>query len=346
MKAAIYKGQKNIDIVNMPTPTPGDFDVVIQNLYAGICGSDVAVYNHGTETGHKVGENHEFGHEAVSQVVSVGRKVTDFKVGDRIFPYPLYARGDTSRAGSMGAFSEYILVPNAKLNRELYLIPQEVETRTATMIEPFTVGTCAARHAHPIAGDQAIVYGAGTIGLAAAIALKHFGVKKVVLVDRSEFRLQIAQQLGFEIINNSQQHVHERATEILGTTQGLHGTDYPNANIFIDAVGRNDILQEFIDLGPIDSRFVTVGINNSNPTLDMLELIYGSKSIGGSGGYRPEDVKTVMAIMKGHQFNLPLMITGEFDQNNLEEAIQDATDVNHALKVLINYHVQSNNYNV
>ncbi|MGB2510210.1 alcohol dehydrogenase catalytic domain-containing protein [Leuconostoc suionicum] len=114
MKAAIYKGQKNIDIVNMPTPTPGDFDVVIQNLYAGICGSDVAVYNHGTETGHKVGENHEFGHEAVSQVVSVGRKVTDFKVGDRIFPYPLYARGDTSRAGSMGGIFRIYFSPKCK----------------------------------------------------------------------------------------------------------------------------------------------------------------------------------------------------------------------------------------
>ncbi|MGX4593220.1 zinc-binding dehydrogenase [Leuconostoc sp. JNUCC 76] len=173
------------------------------------------------------------------------------------------------------------------------------------------------------------------ICLAAAIALIHFGVKKVVLVDRSEFRLQIAQQLGFEIINNGQQHVHERATDILGTTQGLHGTDYPNANIFIDAVDRNDILQAFIDLGAIDRRFVTVEINNSNPTLDMLELIHGSKSIGGSGEYHPEDVKTVMAIMKGHQFNLLLMITGEFNQNNSEEAIQDATDVNHTLKVLI-----------
>lgn len=144
--------------------------------------------------------------------------------------------------------------------------------------------------------------------------------------------------------NYSQQHVQERATEILGTTQGLHGTDYPNANIFIDAVDRNDILQAFIDLGAIDRRFVTVEINNSNPTLDMLELIHGSKSIGGSGEYRPENVKTVMAIMKGHQFNLLLMITGEFNQNNLEEAIQDATDVNHTLKVLINYHVKSNKY--
>ena len=43
-------------------------------------------------------------------------EVKDFKVGDRVYPYPLYAKDDTSRAGTLGGFSEYILVPNAKKN--------------------------------------------------------------------------------------------------------------------------------------------------------------------------------------------------------------------------------------
>ncbi|KRL14725.1 zinc-dependent alcohol dehydrogenase [Schleiferilactobacillus perolens] len=339
MKAAIYKGKKNIELVELPTPQAGDDDVVIQNIYAGICGSDVAVYNHGTETGHKVGINHEFGHEAISRVAEVGKNVTGFKVGERVYPYPLYARGDTSRAGSMGAFSEYILIPNAQLNKQLYPVPQAIDTRIGAMIEPFTVGTCAARHGDPHQGDQAIVYGAGTIGLSAAVALTHFGVKQVVVVDQSDFRLNIARQLGFETINNAHEDVRQKGITLLGSTFGIHG-ECPDAAIFIDAVGRNDILHDFIEFGPIDSRFVSVGINNTKPDFNFLELTYGSKSVGGSGGYRPEDVHTVMTIMASQQFNLATMITQEVDQAHLEEGIKTATDVDHALKVLVNYHIQ------
>lgn len=336
MQAAIYHGQYDVTIDTLPTPEVGPADVLIQNLYAGICGSDVAVYNHGTATGHKVGTEHEFGHEAISRVAAIGANVHDFTVGERVYPYPLYARGDTSRAGSMGAFSEYILVPNAKLNRELYKVPAAIDTRIATMIEPFTVGTDAARHAHPQVGDQAIVYGAGTIGLAAAVALTYFGVGKVVVVDQSDFRLAIAAKLGFATINNSQADVRTQATAVLGSAQGLHGP-CPNAAIFIDAVGRTAIMQDFIEFGPIDSRFVAVGVNNSVAEIDMLALIYGSKSVGGAGGYRPKDVTTVLDIMASHQFDLGQLITAEVAQAQLVDGIRQATDVAHALKVIVNY---------
>jgi len=337
LKAAIYKGKKNIELATLPTPHAGENDVVIQNIFAGICGSDVAVYNHGTNTGHKVGNGHEFGHEAVSRVVEVGKNISDFTVGQRVYPYPLYARGDPKRAGSMGAFSEYILVPNAQLNHSLYIVPENISDKKAAMIEPFTVGTCTARHTHPEKGNNAIIYGAGTIGLAAAVALKHFGVEKIIVIDHSAFRLNIAHKLGLETINSTQTDVKTRAIEILGAAFGLKG-DCPNADIFMDAVGRNEILNDFIEFGKIDSRFVAVGVNNQKPDFNLLDLIYGSKSIGGSGGYRPRDVKTVMEIMSNSKYDLEQLITAEVDWQHLESGIQQATDVNHALKVLVNYH--------
>lgn len=345
-QAAIYHGQYDVTIDTLETPTVGPTDVLIQNLYAGMCGSDVAVFNHGTATGHKVGAEHEFGHEAISRVAAVGAAVRDFTVGERVYPYPLYARGDTSRAGSMGGFSEYILVPNAELNKQLYKVPATIDTRIATMIEPFTVGTDAARHGHPQVGEQAIVYGAGTIGIAAAVALTHFGVSQVVVVDQSDFRLAIAAKLGFATINNGREAVRPRATELLGSAQGLHGR-CPAADIFIDAVGRSEIMQDFIDFGPIDSRFVAVGVNNIIADIDMLALIYGSKSIGGAGGYRPKDVTTVFDIMASHRFDLGQLITAEVDQAHLVDGIRQATDVDHALKVIVDYgianHEEENN---
>ncbi len=176
MKAALYQGKKNIELTELPMPVLGKNDVVIQNILSGVCGSDVAVYNYGSGTGHKISTGLEFGHEMVSRVVAVGDEVKEFKVGDRVYPYPLLARGDTSRAGSLGGFSEYILIPNAKLNRQLYFVPDRISNKIAAMIEPFTVGTRAAKQAFPKVGENAIVYGAGTIGTAAAVALKYLGI--------------------------------------------------------------------------------------------------------------------------------------------------------------------------
>lgn len=98
-------------------------DVLIQNIYSGICGTDAAVYKHGPNTGHRIAVGGEFGHETVSRVAAVGKNITQFRVGDRVYPYPLYAKNDTKRAGTIGGFSEYILVPQAKRNHSLYGVP-------------------------------------------------------------------------------------------------------------------------------------------------------------------------------------------------------------------------------
>ncbi|MDU3294839.1 MAG: hypothetical protein E7E29_24330, partial [Pseudomonas aeruginosa] len=56
-----------------------------------------------------------------------------------------YAKGDTKRAGTIGGFSEYILIPNAKRNHSLYAVDDCISDKLASLIEPFTVGCRAAR---------------------------------------------------------------------------------------------------------------------------------------------------------------------------------------------------------
>ena len=119
MKAAIYMGKENIEVRELPLPECGDDDVLIQNIYSSICGTDVAVYKHGPNTGHRISVGGEFGHETISRVAAVGKNVTEFQVGERVYPYPLYTKNDTKRAGTIGGFSEYILVPQAKRNHSL-----------------------------------------------------------------------------------------------------------------------------------------------------------------------------------------------------------------------------------
>ena len=106
MKAGIYLGQEQIELRELPLPEVGDHDVLVQNLYSSVCGTDVAVFFHGPNTGHKVTVGGEFGHDTVSRVVKVGKDVTDFTVGERLYPYPRYAKGDTKRAGTIATGSD------------------------------------------------------------------------------------------------------------------------------------------------------------------------------------------------------------------------------------------------
>lgn len=336
MKAAIYLGKQNIKIEDLPMPEVGDNDVLIQNIYSSICGTDVAVYNHGANTGHKVDIGGEFGHETVSRVVSVGKNITQFKVGDRVYPYPLFAKGDTKRAGTIGGFSEYIRIPNAKKNHSLYLVDDSITDRLACLIEPFTVGCRAARRGQPKAGETAVVFGCGTIGIAAAIALQYFGMEKVMICDISDYRLNIAKGLGFEICNTSKENFAKKAVDYFGTAYSLKGL-VANIDCFIDAAGAEEILNIFMEYGKIESRFVCVAVNKSLKQLDLLHLTYSQKSIVGSGGYMPEDVRDVFEIMKSGKWNIESIITHEFPLDALEKAIQKASDTENALNVIIKF---------
>ena len=336
MKAALYQGQRQIELTELPTPHAGPDDVVIQNLYASICGTDVAVYRHGPGTGHRITVGDEFGHEVVSRVAEVGANVRDIRVGDRVYPYPLLARGDPGRAGTLGGFSEFILVPHARLNRELYAIPESVSTRAASLIEPFTVGCRSARRAQPRPGERAIVFGAGTIGIAAAIALTYFGCAQVMLCDVSALRLEKAAQLGFAVCNSATEDLPQKAQACFGTARALSGMT-ADADIYIDAAGAPSILETWQRMGKIGSRMVAVAVLAGQRPVDILHMTYAQQALIGSGGYMPEDVRDVLTILSSGRWDVESIITHEFPWSRLPEAIETAADVQRALNVIIRH---------
>lgn len=341
MKAGIYLDRKNIEIRELDLPEVGDNDVLVQNLYSSICGTDVAVFNHGPNTGHKVTVGGEFGHETISRIVKVGKNLTEFVPGERVYPYPLYAKDDTERAGTLGGFSEYILIPNARKNHSLYSVDEHISDRLACLIEPFTVGCRAARRGMIPAGNgqyalgqNAVVFGCGTIGIAAAVAFKHFGMEKVMICDHSDFRLKLAAGLDFETCNPTKEDFESHAEIYFGTAHSLSGKT-ANIDCWLDAAGAESILSDFQRLGKIESRFVSVAVNNAPRTIDLLHMTYAQQSIIGSGGYMPEDVWDVQKMMSCGKWDLESIITHEFSLAELAQAIQTASDVDHAGNVVI-----------
>lgn len=336
MLSALYQGKGAVEVRQVPVPETGEQDVLIRNLYSSICGTDVAVYTKGPGTGHRITVGGEFGHETVSRIAAAGSQVKDLKVGQRVYPYPLFAKGDTGRAGTIGGFSEYILIPGAKRNYSLYPVPEEIDDKTACLTEPFTVGCRAARRSAPVKGEKAAVFGCGTIGIAAAISLKWFGIEQVMICDLSPFRLAAAQRMGFAVCNMGNGKFQEEAEAYFGTARSLSGKT-ADIDIFIDAAGSESILDLFMEQGKIGSRFVSVAVNNAVRHLDLLHLTYAQKSIIGSGGYMPQDVEDVFAIMKSGKWDISSIITHEFPLCQIDRAIQTAADTEHALNVAIRF---------
>ena len=70
-------------------------------------------------------------------------------------------------------------------------------------------------------GETAIVFGAGAISISAAIVLKFFGCKKVMVVNLSDFRLERCKKLGFETCNSSKENLKEKAMKVFGKARRL-----------------------------------------------------------------------------------------------------------------------------
>lgn len=336
MKAALYQGVHNIEIAELPNYECEDNAIILKNIYSSICGTDVAVYQHGTGLGHRITIGGEFGHETVCRVSAVGKNVTDVKVGERVYPYPLFVTGDKKRAGTIGGFSEYICCPNPAWGNSIYHVDESISDKAAALIEPFTVGCRAARRALPGKGQKGIVFGAGTIGISAAIALKYFGCEQVVICDFSDFRLAICKELGFDTYNNKSDPELSGLTEIVGKSMGVNGNAV-DCDIWIDAAGADAVLTAYEKYGKYNSKMVLVAVGKNKREVDILGLTFGQKSITGSGGYTPEDVDDVLNIMKSGKWDIEKLITHEYPLDDLATAIEKASDVENALNVIIHF---------
>ncbi len=333
MKAAIYHDIKNISIDDIPDPVCGDNDVVIKNLYAGICGSDKSAYSDG---GDKVliWKNSEFGHETVSEVVEVGKCVEGFKVGDRVYPEPSSCKGDLMRASTIGAFSEKILVLDARLNGNLYKVPESIPLKVATLIEPLSVGFYTARRAQPRLGETAVVFGPGIIGAGTALSLRARGVEKILIVGTSDFRLNLLQQYGFEVCNLNKEALSDQLAQCFGLKQDNFGLK-ANIDIWVDAAGAQSVLEAFTEQGKHGSRMVVTAIHHIPRSIDMQKLTLNDQTIIGSAGY--DDVANVIDFLTSTEYPLVNLVTQEFPLESIERAIVTAGNSDQSLKVLIRH---------
>ena len=210
MKALLLSAYKQLDLVDMPAPTPAVDELLIRIKACGICGSDVHGYD--GSTGRRIPPI-VMGHEAAGIVESVGSAVTSFRPGDRVtFDSTVYCgkcffclRGQANLCDNrevigvstpafrrMGAFAEFVTVPA----RIAYPLPDNMPFTHAAMIEAVSVAVHAVSLTPIALDDSVVVVGAGMIGLLTLQAARQAGAGKVIVLDIDDARLELARSLG------------------------------------------------------------------------------------------------------------------------------------------------------
>jgi len=277
MKVAVMNGVGKMGFVEREIPQPADNEVLVKLEYVGICGSDMHYYETGRIGDYVVEPPFVLGHEPGGVVVEVGKNVTHLKVGDRVALEPGKTCGhcEYCREGKYnlcpdvvffatppvdGVFQEYVAHEAALC----FKLPENVDTQEGALIEPLAVGFHAANQGGAHAGQTAVVFGAGCIGLVSMMALKAEGVSRVYVVDIMQKRLDKAMELGATgVINSMNTDVQE---EIGRLTEGK-GVD-----LVIETAGMEVTTRQAIHVTKKGATIVLVGYSKTGEMTLPLSL--------------------------------------------------------------------------
>ena len=208
MRAIVFDQAGSVSHAELPDPTPGPKEVIVEVAAVGICGTDTHVHD-----GEFEGTIYPLvpGHEASGRVIGIGADVHDLRIGDPVVVNPSTTCGECEycRAGrtnlcrnwnglgvvaSDGACARYLKAPVANV----YRLKESTDLYQAALIEPLA---CALRGYDLLPrtlGTHYLVYGSGTMGLLMAQLAPRAGAASVAIVDTNPSRLEAARELGIE----------------------------------------------------------------------------------------------------------------------------------------------------
>jgi L-iditol 2-dehydrogenase len=326
-----------IELIEHDRPTIGSDEALVEVAYAGLCGSDIGVYNY--EGAYEfMSFPRILGHEYAGTVVEVGDDVTDVAVGDRVVEAPNHGCGECYQCRSArpnlcreftitglhhhGAFTEYVATPT----EYLYHVPDNLPLRTAAATEPTAVAARAVvANSRTTAGDRVLVEGPGPIGLLTAqIARRQGGDVVVSGVGQDEaVRLPAAATLGFETAN-----VATVAAESLREEY----TDGRGFDVVFDATGHESGLQTAADVVRKGGQVVLIG-QSGHVALDYTPFIRGEVDIQCSYAAAWPDFDRALRLLSSGAVQADPLFDDRFDIAD-EEAVFEAAMHGEAVKPL------------
>lgn len=326
MKVAVMNGIGKMGYVEREIPQPADNEVLVKLEYVGICGSDMHYYETGRIGDYIVEPPFVLGHEPGGVVVEVGKDVKHLKVGDRVALEPGKTCGhcEFCREGKYnlcpdviffatppvdGVFQEYV-AHEADL---CFKLPENVSTMEGALIEPLAVGFHAANQGGAHAGQTAVVFGSGCIGLVSMMALKAEGVSKVYVVDIMQKRLDKALELGATGV------IHSAETDVMKEIDRL--TEGRGVDLVIETAGVEATTRQAIHIARKGANIVLVGYSKSGEmTLPLSLALDKELTFKTVFRYRHIYPMAIEAVASG-KVNVKGIVSNVFDFNDIQNAM-------------------------
>jgi L-iditol 2-dehydrogenase len=283
------------------------------------------------------------GHEAAGEVVAVGEGIEDWKPGDRVAINPQLSCGHcfacvrgmkhmcqngvvlgSSRVRlSHGAMQEYIIVPP----RQVFRLPDNISYEEGCTLDFVGNALHVLNRAESKIGDTFLIVGTGAIGLVMVQLAKLRGAGKIIAVDTSAAKLELAKSYGADRTVNP---LHEDVLQVVFDETGGFGVD-----IAIEAVGIPATYEMVVKALKIQGKVLALGYAVNEVNIPIQPLLFRELTIIGCTGFVFEGETVLEMISKG-SIDVKTLITHEYPLEEIETGFQAILDrTQNAIKVVI-----------
>ncbi|GAA1972290.1 zinc-binding dehydrogenase [Microbacterium pumilum] len=287
------------EFVETTRPEAGPNDVVVRIRACGICGSD-ALYTRLGGIPPRQGAT-PLGHEPAGEIIHVGVDVTGAAVGDHVVINPMANRdGIIGSGGAQGAMAPEVVLFDARPGVHFRVIPDDLPWEVAALNEPMAVAYHGVNRSGAGDGSKVVVFGAGPVGLGAAIGFRSKGAAHVVVVDVVPSRLEKALRVGADaVINSAEEDVVERLKALHGEVPGFMGRPArPATDVYLDAAGVPSVIHTALEAAKNRAVLTIVAVHKTPVEIDFQQILTSEIDIRMSMGYPTEIFEVTDSIIE------------------------------------------------
>ncbi|MEZ4729480.1 MAG: zinc-binding dehydrogenase [Caldilineaceae bacterium] len=328
MRAVVKYGRQDgdVEVREVPEPTMGPNQVLIEVKATGVCGSDVHMWREHQSWAVKLPL--VLGHEFCGVIADVGANVRGFQVGDRVAcetaaqvcsscvyclsgNYNLCPNRLGYGALADGSMTTYVAARPPILHR----VPDNVPFEHAALTEPICVAYNALVEKTTMKpGDLVVIQGPGPIGMMALQIVRLRGAGTIVMLgtDADEKRMEVAAELGAHYTVNIQREDAGALIKSLGDGFG--------ADLVVDCTGVSKALKQSMDLVRPNGRITKIGWGPQPLDFSLDPLVGKAVTLQGSFSHTYPTWERVLTLLSTGQVNLDPVIGGIYGLEEWEEA--------------------------
>ena len=347
MRAGVYREKGIVRVEEVPVPEVGDGDVLIKVAACGICGTDIKkIFQRYVEPPQILG------HELAGTVVSIGRGITKWKLGDRVMSFHhipcekcFYCENrlfsqckqykTTGLTGGFtpngGGFGQYVKAMPWLAERGIVALPDNVSFDEATFIEPINTIVKAVQKARVSAGETVLIAGCGPIGLQLLMVAKLEGAK---VYTSDPMAVRRAKSLTLGAAESFDPSGGKLVEEIRARTGGR------GADAVLVAVAQPSVVNDALAVARPGGRVLLFAANDPVTKIEFAASAIGidEKEILGSYSAAVDIQEDAAALVLGKKLPVMEIVTHRFPLARIQEALELAAHpTEESLKILITH---------